>query len=79
MSIRPFFCKLTFHYILGGDAGVVGSWHPEYIVSIHPPVSAEDVLERIVEGMPHVQITGNIRWRYHDRIGGIGAVFVSSK
>ena len=79
MPVQSFLCKLTFHHILGGDAGVVGAGHPEHIFSIHAPVSAEDVLEGIVEGMPHVQITGNIRWRDHNRIGGIAAVFVSSK
>src|SRR5258707_8831231 len=39
---------------LGGDAGVVGTRHPERVVPLHPPPADQDVLERIVQRMPQV-------------------------
>jgi hypothetical protein len=54
VPVQPLFRKLTFHHILSGDTGVVGTGHPEDIEPLHPFVSAEDILKRIVEGMPHV-------------------------
>jgi hypothetical protein len=54
MSIHPFFSQLTFNHILGSDAGVVGAWHPQDIISTHSSVSAENILQGVVESVAHV-------------------------
>jgi len=41
--------------LLGGDPRVVGAGKPERVVPVHPLVPDQDVLERVVEGMPPVQ------------------------
>ena len=46
--------ELTFNNILGGDAGMIGPGHPEHVHSLHPFVSAENILKSVVESVPHV-------------------------
>ncbi len=79
VPIHALFRKLALHYILGCNTSVVGSWHPQYVISLHPLITTEDILEGVVEGVPHVQITGYIGRRDHNRIGGFCALFVGQK
>ncbi len=48
---------------LGRDSGVVGARLPKDVASVHAPVAAEDVLQRVVERVAHVQVAGDVRRR----------------
>src|ERR1041384_1656209 len=54
--------------ILGRDAGVIGARHPERLESLHSFPADEDVLDRVVEDMPHREDPRDIRGRDDDRI-----------
>ena len=56
----------SFHHRLRGDAGVIGAGHPLGVESLHPPPADQHVLQRIVEGVPHVQCTRHVRRRNDD-------------
>ena len=53
---------------LRGDAGVVGAGHPHGVVALHPLRANENVLQRVVERVPHVQRPGDIRRRNDDAV-----------
>ena len=67
--------ELAFDNHLRCNTGMVGSRLPECITTSHPLKPDQDILQGVVEGMPHVQRAGNIRGRKHDRIrlGGFPA------
>ena len=53
---------------MGGDSSMVGSRNPQSIVTFHAMVANHDILQGIVEAMPHVKHTGNIwRWNHHGK------------
>ena len=52
---------------LGGDPGVVHPGQPEHLVPGHPVPAGQDVHQRVVEGVPDVQVAGDVRRRQHDR------------
>ncbi len=57
----------AFLYLdLGRNARVVGAWHPQRRIALHPLEADQDVLERFVEGVPHVQLPGDVRGRDYD-------------
>jgi hypothetical protein len=48
---------------------------PERVEAAHPVPAGQDVLQRVVEGMAHVQRAGDVRRRDHDAEGlGTGRV-----
>ena len=51
----------SLHDGLGGDAGVVHAGLPQGVVFPHAVPADEDVLQRIVNGVPEVQRSGNVR------------------
>src|SRR4026209_353992 len=53
-------CELTLDYVLSRDAGMIGARHPKNTLAIHTLVAAENVLQRIIEGVAHVQRAGDI-------------------
>ena len=60
---------------LRGDPRVIGPRHPERFVALHPSPPSQQVLQRAVQRMPHVQRPGHVRQRNHDdmrRLGRIG-------
>ena len=65
---------------LRGDAGMVRAGHPQGGVALHALVAREDVLQRRVKRVAHVQLAGDIRGRHDDgkrlfvRIGFAGKV-----
>ena len=61
--------QLPLDHHLGGDAGVVGAGLPEHVAPAHALEAAEDVLQRVVERMPHMQRARHIGRRDHDGIG----------
>ena len=59
---------VTFGHHLGGDAGMVGAGLPQRVEAAHPVPADQDVLQRVVEGMPHVERPRDVRRRDHDAI-----------
>ena len=62
---------LAFRHHLGRDPGVVGAGLPERIVAHHPVPAGQDVLQRVVERVAHVERAGHVRRRDHDGKGGL--------
>ena len=65
--------QLAFDDVLRRDPGMIGPWHPQDAKAVHALVTAQDVLEGVIERMAHVQRSGNVgRW-YDNRIALAGA------
>ena len=47
---------------------MVGSGKPESIVTLHSSEADQDILKRVVKGVTHVKLTGDVRWGDHDGI-----------
>ena len=47
---------------------MVGAHLPMRVETVHPVVTDQRVLQRVLEGMAHVQRTGHIRRRQHDGV-----------
>ena len=62
--------QLALDHHLRGDSRVVGSRLPEGVLALHPGEADQDVLERVVERMPHVKAARDVGRRDNDRIGG---------
>jgi hypothetical protein len=54
---------------LRGNTRMVHARLPEHILAPHALEAAEDVLDRVVEGVPHMERAGHIRRRNDDRVG----------
>ena len=59
---------------LSADAGVVGSGHPERVVSHHPVPADEEVLHDVVHGVSHVEGAGDVGQGHHDDVTAGAAV-----
>ena len=51
---------------LGGDAGMIHARLPEHVLAAHALEADQDVLQRIVERMAHMQRAGDVRRRDDD-------------
>ncbi len=58
--------QLPLDHHLGRDAGVIGARLPQHVAAAHPLETAEDVLQGVVERVPHMQRAGHVRRRDHD-------------
>ncbi len=58
-----------FDHGLGGDPRVICAGHPERLVAFHAVGSHEDVLDRVVEGVPEVQRGRYVGRRDDDAVG----------
>ena len=61
--------ELPLDHHLRGDAGVIDARLPQHVAASHAPVAAQDVLQRVVERMAHMQIAGDVRRRNDDAKG----------
>ena len=52
-----------------GYGSVVGTGNPAGIFSLHTGAADQNILDGIVQAVPHVQDTGNIWRRYNNGIG----------
>jgi hypothetical protein len=59
--------QLAFHDHLRGDARMVRARLPERVEAAHPVPAGQHVLQRVVEGMAHMQDAGHVGRRDHDR------------
>ena len=55
-----------------GDGSVIGAGDPQRVVAVHALVADEDVLQRVVEGVPPVQRARDVGRRDDDAVGGLG-------
>ena len=60
--------QLPLDHHLRGDAGVVGARLPQHVLAAHALEPAQDVLQRVVERMAHMQRAGDVRRRDDDRV-----------
>ena len=59
--------QLALDHHLGGDAGMVRARLPQHVAAAHALEAGEDVLQRVVERMAHMQRAGDVRRRDDDR------------
>ncbi|OPY86791.1 MAG: hypothetical protein A4E72_01612 [Syntrophus sp. PtaU1.Bin208] len=55
MARQPLPGQFLLHNVLGGDARVIHSRHPEGIETLHALEADDHILQRVVQGMPHVE------------------------
>jgi hypothetical protein len=58
---------LPLDHHLGRDAGVIGAGLPQHVAAAHALEAAENVLQGVIERVPHMQRPGHIRRRDHNR------------
>ena len=63
------FCKAVYHLCFGCNRSVVGTRHPTCILTFHACTTYEDVLNGVVEHVPHMEHTSNIGGRNHHGVG----------
>ena len=56
--------ELGHHLAFRGDGRVVRSRHPARILAVHAGVADEDVVQGVVEHVPHMEDSGHVRRRY---------------
>ena len=61
--------ELALDHHLGGDTRMIGAGLPQHVPAAHAPEAGQDVLQRVVERVPHVQGAGDVGRRDDDRIG----------
>ena len=79
VAVGAFLPESPLHLGLGSDTGMVAARHPQGIVALHAAPANQDVLQGIVQGMPHVQLAGYIWWRNHDAIRLLFLIHYSMK
>ena len=58
---------------------MVCSRNPQSIVSLHSLITNQNILQCIVHRMSHMQLSGNIRRRHHDRKRFFAAIYLCMK
>ena len=58
--------QLALDHHLGGDAGVIGARLPQHVAPAHAFEAHQHVLQRVVEGVPHMERAGDIGRRNDD-------------
>ena len=66
---QAFGVELAVDDRLHGDTSVVGAGLMQHVALAHAVVADQHVLQRERQTVPHVQRTGDVRWRHHHRIG----------
>lgn len=70
LSVIDTLCiQLFSHHRLRGDTCVIRSRYPQSIEAIHSLVANENILNRIVDGVSHVESARHVRWRNDDAEG----------
>ena len=62
------FGQFLHHFCFGSDRCVVGAGHPAGIFAFHAGTAYEDILNRVVQHVSHVEHTRNVRRRNDHRI-----------
>ena len=69
---QAFFLQFFLDDVLRRDAGMIHSWQPQCVETLHALAADNHVVNRVVEHVTHVQRTGHI-WRRHDENETAGA------
>src|SRR6056297_634775 len=76
MPVCAFFSKFFLNYTLSGNSSMISSRQPESVVSLHPSMSNENILDCIIHHMSHMKDTSHIgRWN-SDYIGFLITVLI---
>src|SRR5205814_304316 len=67
LPARSLVCELLLHDRLRGDPRMVRAEYPDRVPPPHPVEANQDVLDRPVERVTHVERTGDVRGRDRDR------------
>ena len=62
-AVRALRAQTLLHLCLCRNAGVVAARHPDRVLAAHALIAHEDVLQRFVERVPHVELPRHIRRR----------------
>ena len=73
LSRAPLLRELLLDDVLRGDPGVVVAGLPEGVEPAHAVPARQDILDRAVQGMPHVQLARDVRGRDADDVGPVAA------
>ena len=65
---RPLRAQRLLDLCLRRDARMVAARHPDDVLPAHPLIPHEDILQSIVECMPHVELSRHIRRRDDDAV-----------
>jgi len=68
-AVQALLAQLFLDPGLGRDAGVVGAGKPQRVHPDKAGAAHEDILQSVVEDVPHVQHAGDVGRRDHDAIG----------
>ena len=72
LLVNSLLFELVCHLHLCGDGSVVCSRDPQGIVSLHPLIADQDILQCVVQGVAHMQLSCDVRGR-HDSCKGFSA------
>ena len=61
----PFFFQGLNDLDFGCNAGMIASRLPQRIIALHSFLTDHDILQRIIECMPHMKLSGDV-WRRHN-------------
>ena len=67
----PLLAQHLFDLHLGGDARVVGAGQPKDFFALHSSFTGEDVLNRIIQDVAHMQDAGYVGGRDDNRISSL--------
>ena len=65
---RALLAQCCLHLCLRCDARMVAARDPDHVLAAHSLVAHEDVLQRIVEGVSHVELPRHVRRRDHHAV-----------
>ena len=68
MLHSAFLAQLALHHILRRDARMIRPRQPKHLLAIHPRLARQNVLNSVVEDVPHVEHSCDIRRRNYNRI-----------
>ena len=63
MLHHAIFAQFTLHHVLGRDACVIGARQPQHFLAVHARLARKNILDGVIEYVPHVQHPGDIGWR----------------
>jgi hypothetical chaperone protein len=70
MLHQALFAKIFFNYSLRSDPGVISAGKPKDFLAFHASLARQNILNGVVEHVPHVEHAGNIGRRNDDGVSG---------
>ena len=78
-SLALFFFDNLFNLNLGCQACMVIAGHPQGVVAHHAVPADQDILQGVIQRMPHMQLTGDVRWGDNNTEGVLAFFYLSMK